>query len=690
MYDKILVGTTTTWMKREFITESLDMFVKEEVGNFIQLWPALQMGTAESGRMYQWNESGDGDPWDEWVKICAENKIYTQFCHIRPGNDKLEQYASELGKYFLGYNVAECEGLVAWPYDTRKDFLPEKVDNLVDAKNIYLRYVDTFIRERVGSLFGTMPIWAINQGRLRGEEKEGGIDNSMAELFAGDNFETMLSIERGMHRSLKTDIWGAYFAVSYFGGIRQEDLIRRKRNRLAMYNAYMAGADVILIEGGVFHNDRGSTNVVRSFGPEMDARFNDASCRTLRSELKKFYAFTKTQKRLSNGPVTKVAFIKGHLDGFVGSNSVPAPLRSWYIYGQYQNEPFKSGNPERMWDILSEINSNVNWDNRYEYAQEEKSLSGSLPYGQYDVIDIGTDKDVLQNYDLLVFLGWNTMTEENYKKIVEYVRAGGDVVMAAPHLAVNIRREEEWEFVNDGDISELCGARIAGKGSLLKNLAYIEQHDCPYDLPYLEYGRHAGFEADQLYSTQLELTTAKVVGENLNNRRLQHINDSNVERLPFVLYHKLGKGSVTLMNTWDYPGDEGLYPIYSNIIRKACEHHFQKSLLKVICRNKVKWSVYTENNSDKVGSDFTQLFILNTDYDLPQHIIIKTPKIEFEWVLKPCEFRSFFVWQDLFYTLNVPAEMKIENGAVNFYSQTDKLAMRWDSKTKKDTQITLK
>lgn len=162
---------------------------------------------------------------------------------------------------------------------------------------------------------GEIPIWAINSGRLRSEEKEGGIDNFMVELFAGDSFDVMMSVERGMHRSLKTDSWGAYFAASYFGGIRQEDLLRQKRNRLAMYNAYIAGADIILFEVGVFHNDRGSTNVVRSFGAEMDERFNDASCRTLRKELKEFYEFTKRQKRFDNGPITKVAFVIGALRG---------------------------------------------------------------------------------------------------------------------------------------------------------------------------------------------------------------------------------------------------------------------------------------------------------------------------------------------------------------------------------------
>ncbi len=629
----VFVGATTTWMKSEFIDRAIEIFVEEDVGNFLQLWPALKL---IGGAKYEWNHSGEGDSWDEWVDLCARNKIYTQFCHIRLGEGKLREYIEKLGDLFCGYNVGECEGLVGWAYNGRKNFLPEKVNNLVDARRIYVEYVNKFIRERVGDLADEIPIWAINSGRLRSEEKEGGVDNFMVELFAGDSFDVMISVERGMHRSLKTDSWGAYFAASYFGGIRQEDLLRQKRNRLAMYNAYIAGADIILFEGGVFHNDRGSTNVVRSFGTEMDERFNDASCQTLRKELKEFYEFTKRHKRFDNGPIAKVAFVKGYLDGFVDNNSLPAPLRSWFVYGQYKNEPFRCAEPERMWQILYEINKNVSWDNRYEYAQDEMSLSGCIPFGQYDVIDIEADDDVLRRYDLLIFVGWNTMTQENYDKLVGYVNGGGNVIISLAHLATNIRRDGRWTFINDGDVSQFCGTRIKGRGDLLRNLAYINRGDCPYDLPFLEYGRYAGFEADGLYDGELELTSAQVIGENLDNKRLDNINDKSVLRRPFVLFNRVGRGSVLLINSWSYPGDEGLYPIYANIIRKACEYHFGQSTIKVICRDKVRWAVYTQKEDD---FSTYQIFLLNTDFDLKQEVKIICEDVERNIILEPMEFK---------------------------------------------------
>ncbi len=637
MSGEILVGATTTWMKKEFIEKSLKIFVEEDVGNFLQLWPSLVLlGGAE----YRWNESGKGDPWDEWVDWCVKNKIYTQFCHIRLGEKKLKEYIDKLGDLFMGYNVGECEGLVGWVYNGRESFLPEHTDNLIDARKIYIEYVKGFIKERVDGLMGKIPIWAINSGRLRSEEKEGGVDHFMVELFAGDSFDVMASIERGMCRSLKTGMWGAYLASSYFGGIRQEDELKRKRNRLAMYNAYLAGADIILFEGGVFHNDRGSTNIVRSFGTEMDKRFNDATCKALRGDLKKFYKFTQSVERFEYGPVVKVAFVRGYLDGFVGHNAIPAPIRSWFVYGQYRNEPFRAGNAERMWNLLFEINRNVDWDNRYEYAQDGMSLSGSVPFGQYDVIDISADIDVLRQYDLLVFLGWNTMTKENYQKLIDYVSGGGNLILAIPHLAVNVRRDEQWRFINDGDVKELCGVRIRGKGKILRSLGYINRYDCPYDLPYLEYGRYGGFEADGLFGGDIEIEGGKVIGENVGGKRLASIDDRSVSRDPFVIFNRVGNGTVTLMNTWEYPGDEGLYPIYANLVRKACEYYFRRSAVKVVCRDKVRWAVYTKEEGDFQNC---QIMLINTDYDLKQEAkIILGNQIE-NVVLEPTEFKIWSV-----------------------------------------------
>ena len=65
---------------------------------------------------------------------------------------------------------------------------------------------------------------------------------------------------------------------------------------------------------------------------------------------------------------------------------------------------------------LSQIQANEkrSWSEPENYGTYDTSACPA--YGQFDVIPIEADIDHLSKYDYLIFLGWNTMTEENMKK----------------------------------------------------------------------------------------------------------------------------------------------------------------------------------------------------------------------------------------------------------------------------------
>ena len=61
------------------------------------------------------------------------------------------------------------------------------------------------------------------------------------------------------------------------------------------------------------------------------------------------------------------------------------------------------------WRILDELGSKRSWSDVANYGNNDLS---SLPaYGQYDV-SLLTSLDVMENYDYLIFTGWNTITDE--------------------------------------------------------------------------------------------------------------------------------------------------------------------------------------------------------------------------------------------------------------------------------------
>ena len=68
---------------------------------------------------------------------------------------------------------------------------------------------------------------------------------------------------------------------------------------------------------------------------------------------------------------------------------------------------------------------------------------GGTPHGQVDVVNVddALKAEMLKNYKVLVFGGWNTMTEKIAKTLQEYVFAGGQVVLCTPQLSSRIDRE---------------------------------------------------------------------------------------------------------------------------------------------------------------------------------------------------------------------------------------------------------
>ena len=85
-----------------------------------------------------------------------------------------------------------------------------------------------------------------------------------------------------------------------------------------------------------------------------------------------------------------------------------------------------------------------------------------LSFGMYDIVPIEADVEHLSRYDYLIFLGWNSMTEENMDKLAEYVRRGGHLLMSAAHLNASTVRGGEYTPVSNDKIKSLFGCELTG------------------------------------------------------------------------------------------------------------------------------------------------------------------------------------------------------------------------------------
>src|SRR5690606_15505585 len=111
------------------------------------------------------------------------------------------------------------------------------------------------------------------------------------------------------------------------------------------------------------------------------------------------------------------------------------------MYDLADRNPFWcSGQPERGWNIAMKVfypcpnilNPHPN-----------PFLSGT-PYGQVDVTsfaDDNVDANFLSaNYKALLFTGWNTSSDKQYRELCEYVRNGGILFISIPQLSTNDTR----------------------------------------------------------------------------------------------------------------------------------------------------------------------------------------------------------------------------------------------------------
>ncbi len=79
------------------------------------------------------------------------------------------------------------------------------------------------------------------------------------------------------------------------------------------------------------------------------------------------------------------------------------------------------------------------------------------PYGQFDFILSNASAEFLSRYyNTLIYLGWNSMSAEQYNNLLSFVRAGGRVLLSAGQLQV----EKEGIF-RDGQVRDLFGVRLA-------------------------------------------------------------------------------------------------------------------------------------------------------------------------------------------------------------------------------------
>lgn len=560
-----------------------------------------------------------------WAEYLAENRIYFVFLYtvqMAPAG-KESQFTAETvqrireiaGEYFIGDMLGETGSSFACKFagyykkkpGAFRDRTQLKTDypDMKAAHEGYVRDIGKYIA--IERKLGMPDIVSVEATGLNKYNTEAGVTVPMLELMCGDP-EVLVSSLRGTARAFDAKRWGTYVAHEWYGGMRHDDPLKRKRLELAYKYAYLAGSQAFCLESG--------DELIESFGHRFEA--DSDICADYRRVLTDMMDFIRSDVRPAGGPTVKAAFVSGLHDAWGGWGGSS-------LWNQFHREEWGHGEAEHSWRLVKELGTRRSWSDIANYGRAD--LSAAPAWGQYDIVPIEADVEKLSRYDCLIFLGWNSMTEENMEKLTEYVRRGGRLLMTAAHLNRSAERGGAYDPVGNDLVETLFGARFTGETRCTNDGVKFRFESADASLLY---PGTKSFCCDPLYSAgYVNYGSFTLSG----GRETAFLSDSFMDdpgSLPAVIEHPLGSGMATLVTAVSYPGHPGLYPLYRDLAREMLTAGARRCEVQVLCGDRVRWAAYEGG----------KLYMLNTDYDLPAPVKILRCGREQTLTLQPMELRA--------------------------------------------------
>ena len=186
----------------------------------------------------------------EWAKYLAENKIYFVFLytvqHAPDGREsffdaetvaKMQEIA---GEYYIGDMIGETGSSYACKFPAYynrgegrgrgRTKLKTDYPDMKAAHEGYIANVSKYVA--VDKKLGFSEVVSVEATGLNKYNAEAGVTIPMLELMCG-NPDVLVSSLRGVARSIDSKMWGTYVAHEWYGGMRHEDTLKRKRLELA-------------------------------------------------------------------------------------------------------------------------------------------------------------------------------------------------------------------------------------------------------------------------------------------------------------------------------------------------------------------------------------------------------------------------------------------------------------------------
>ncbi len=588
--------THTAWLPQSFSPEDiLDLVISENQGNLVQFWGldggwGFNEAPVTVARFHALEDIGIQAPLPDWegrrnltlkdwdtplhyperkgagalkfLHAAATRGLYSILLYTDAHPDWSQRF-QEVGDSYLGYDFGEIFSF-RWE-ESRSNDQPGKAVTLEELSADLLRRIRAFIANRKAKGWGR--IMATSANFYLDYEVVAGTEIPLAEDFAFAHLHMASALSRGLYRQFSLPLWGAHLAHEHYSWIPFGCEYKFPLLRAAFYHKMIAGAKMLINESGnwflqttkavdspLFEMPRVELGKISNRDPhkvaplvkEAESLFHKVDyhstyAKEYRRVISEFYDDMKANPAPAGQPETTVALVKGHHDLCSHEYNPNCAIAGMYTLAD-QDSNWLPGPPERSWEIARRTffprpEVLAPYPNRY--------LSGT-PYGMVDIVSMVEDrlsgKFLSENYKAVLFSGWNTASEAQYLTLCDYVRMGGTLFLAIPHLSTNVTRNHSAygveELLFGGDFSELCGVKIHGRG---RRFYWATAPD--------DKGR-LGFTFPRRFGI---LTTCMGMMEITDpNHEVLAVDDE--EMTPILILRRYGKGKVYFLNTWSYPG----------------------------------------------------------------------------------------------------------------------------------------
>lgn len=511
-----------------------------------------------------------------WGKYCRENGIY-----VGAANQFMSgALIKGAGEMFHDCGLHEFSGQVyAWD--------PQPGKSCEDMKQATEAY-QAYMKAEIDRTHTVSPCVAFGDasGAIR-HAFIAGADFIRAETMVGHTM-VLLSQARPAAEALGKEGWGVHIAIQHSKEPYYETHLGEYF--LSIMQPWMMGAEAIYEEDSLF-----------GMWSEEKMCWYDSMVKGKRDMTRRFFKFAKTHPRLGRN-VRNIAFLEGRyaapFNGFICDVEQDPHYSVWGAFGNNAPE-WGHGQPEKCRQVLDVLMPGACTHPLRQKFDKRRFYFSGTPYGDFDCVPVEAGQEYINQYDLMLNLGWNTMIAEDYEKLGAFVEKGGTLLTGIPQFSTHVKRDflkdmDDLALWNGGDLTELCGVKVEGKGVKYGG-QWNGQGREKMTVPSLSSLPSDSWDEDgEARLAEVTLTDAEIVAWDA------------VTGKPMLVRKQYGKGYVYTFTLWAYPGHEAFQEFCAAWLMRLAKEH-QPDVRVEDASGEIFWTRWIKDGE-------TTVMLLNTDW----------------------------------------------------------------------------